>query len=139
LFGRKESVVQDVEIPVENCSAFMDFFHKVIKIKPVWVCPLRTLNKKVSFPLYPMDADKLYVNFGFWDVIPTTKKDGFYNRVIEKQVKSLSGKKSLYSTSFYGEKEFWELYNKKEYVKLKKKYDPDKNFLDLYEKCVQRR
>jgi FAD/FMN-containing dehydrogenase len=140
LFGNKkvESVVQDVEVPLENCEKFMNFFHDVIGIKPVWVCPIQTYNRKVSFDLYPMNSSKLYMNFGFWDVVKTSKKDGYYNREIEKKVLSLNGKKSLYSTSFYSEKEFWKLYSKSVYNKLKKKYDPKKRFLNLYEKCVKR-
>jgi FAD/FMN-containing dehydrogenase len=139
LFPKTESVVQDVEIPIKNCGAFIDFFHNSIGIKPVWVCPVTACNKKDRFSLYPMDPDVLYVNFGFWDVVRTKKKEGYHNRMIEKKVKELDGKKSLYSTSFYPKDEFWKLYNLKEYTKLKKKYDKSRAFLGLYEKCVLRR
>ena len=86
-----------------------------------------------------MDASKLYINFGFWDIVKTKHKDGHYNKRIERKVRELKGKKSLYSTSFYTEKEFWGLYNKKEYNKLKAKYDPGRVLKNLYEKCVMRR
>ncbi len=136
---RKESIVQDIEVPVDVAHKFVDFFFDTIKIKPVWVCPTKFYNKEVNFPLYPMDKDTLYINFGFWDVVPTTKEDGYYNRLIEKKVRELSGKKSLYSTSFYSQDEFWELYNKRTYDILKKKYDPNGAFLGLYDKCVGRK
>ena len=137
LFGARkvESVIQDVEIPIENCTKFISFFHKEIGIKPVWICPVKTHK---NYDLYPMSLSKLYVNFGFWDVVKTKHADGHYNKMIEKKVKELGGKKSLYSTSFYSEKEFWELYNKKRYDQLKRKYDPKCVFKNLYEKCVIR-
>ena len=81
----------------------------------------------------------LYVNFGFWEVIPTTHQSGHYNRLIEDKVAELGGKKGLYSTSFYDEKTFWSIYNKPRYDELKKKYDPAGAFPDLYAKCVGRK
>ncbi len=141
LFGKRqktESVIQDVQIPIDNCAKFLSFFQKEIGISPVWVCPTAAYDKKSVYNLYVMNPFKLYVNFGFWDVVPSSKKDGYYNRKIERKVKALHGKKSLYSNSFYSRDEFWKLYNKKKYDILKAKYDPSRHFRDLYEKCVQR-
>lgn len=137
--GPTEAVVQDIEIPIEHCVQFLDFFHKKIGIKPIWICPVSAHDHSAHFTLYPMDSQKMYVNFGFWDAIKTTSEDGHYNRLIEQKVKELEGRKSLYSTSFYSKEEFWKLYNKDAYEKLKMKYDPDHVFRDLYTKCVLRR
>lgn len=133
-----ESVIQDVEIPLENAPDFLAFYHDVIRFMPVWVCPTRAYNKDVKFTLYGMDAEKLYVNFGFWDVIRGRKKlpPGFYNRQIEEKVIALGGMKSLYSDSYFTGEQFWRIYNKPAYDRLKKKYDPDHAFKDIYRKCV---
>jgi FAD/FMN-containing dehydrogenase len=140
LFGRsrKESVVQDVEFPIESCENFLDFFHKQIGIKPVWICPVKTYDSKVKFDLFQMDPSKLYLNFGFWDMVKTTEPDGYYNRQIENKVGELKGHKSLYSTVFYSKPEFDKIYNRKKYDLLKKKYDPKSKFKDFYDKCVLR-
>ncbi len=133
---RTESVIQDVEIPIENCSSFINFFNKEIGIKPVWVCPTALYDENVNYDLYLMKHGKLYINFGFWDTVKSDKEEGYYNKKIEKKVTELMGKKSLYSDSYYSEEEFWDLYNKEEYNKLKSKYDENGIFSDLYEKCV---
>ena len=139
ILGRRgESVVQDVEIPVKSAYLFASFFHKKIGIKPIWVCPTKIYNPKTKFPLYIMDAKKLYINFGFWDIVKSNKPEGYYNKLIESKVNQLEGRKSLYSSSYYEKDSFWKLYNKKEYDKLKKKYDPNKKFKNLYDKCVLR-
>ncbi len=135
---KKESVVQDVELPLKNCSTFLRFFLETIPIRPIWVCPTMAVDPKVKYDLYPMDPLTLYINFGFWDVMPTTFEEGHYNRLIELKVSQLNGKKSLYSTSYYPEDEFWRLYNKPVYDALKKKYDPKGIQKNLYEKCVKR-
>ncbi len=135
IFGKRESVIQDVQIPIDNCEAFTDFFQKEIGISPIWICPTHAQDRDTVFELYKMDPDKLYVNFGFWDVIKT-RHEGYHNRKVEEMVKQLNGKKSLYSSSFYSEDEFWELHNKNAYNCLKSKYDPSDVFHNLYEKCV---
>ncbi len=137
--GRKtESVIQDIQIPLKNCSALIDFFHQKIGIKPVWVCPVAVYDQKVSYDLYPMNPQEFYVNFGFWDTIKSDKADGYYNKLIEAKVMELGGKKSLYSTSYYSPAEFRKLYNQDQYDILKTKYDPTGRFRTLYAKCVKR-
>jgi FAD/FMN-containing dehydrogenase len=137
-FSRKESVIQDVDIPIENAPAFQKFFFGEINIRPVWICPFRAYEKTTRFDLYSFDPEKLYVNFGFWSSVPTKKEEGYYNRLIEAKVSELRGKKGLYSDSYYTKKEFWDIYDKKTYDALKQKYDPQKKLKDLYEKCVKR-
>lgn|SRR3989344_5836113 len=134
---KRESIIQDVETTINKTEEFLTFFHKEIGIKPIWICPLQSQEQKTVYPLYKLDPKKLYINFGFWDTVPTTYEEGYYNKKIEQKLKELKGKKSLYSNVFYTEEEFWKNYNKKEYFKIKKKYDPHKVLKNLYEKVVR--
>lgn len=133
-----ESVIQDVEIPVEHASDFLAFYHDVVKFTPVWICPTRAYDSRVSFDLYRLDPRKLYINFGFWDVIRGREKipPGYYNRRIEEKVLAFGGMKSLYSDSYFSAEQFWNIYNKPAYDELKRKYDPEGLLRDLYSKCV---
>ena len=136
----QEPVIQDVEIPVDRLAEFLAFFHDEIGISPVWLCPLK-LRSDTAWPLYPLEPDMLYVNVGFWSAVALRPGDamGTYNRLIENKVAELGGHKSLYSTSFYSEDEFWRLYNGDVYRKLKQHYDPGGRLPDLYAKCVGNR
>ena len=41
LFGvHHESIVQDVDVAVEQAPAFLDFFQREIGMTPIWICPL---------------------------------------------------------------------------------------------------
>lgn len=133
-----ESVIQDVEIPIERCVEFLNFYHDTIRFLPVWTCPTRAYRCDVQFDLYRLEPGKLYVNFGFWDVIRGRERlpDGFYNRQVERKVMELGGIKSLYSDSYFTPEEFWRIYNRPAYERLKRKYDPAGQFKDLYAKCV---
>jgi DNA-binding transcriptional regulator GbsR (MarR family) len=79
------------------------------------------------------------VNVGFYAPLPTTKPDGYYNRLIEKKLAQMKVKKLLYSQCFYTEDEFWGTLDQQAYSKLKREYDPNGRLPDLYEKCVLRR
>lgn len=136
-----ESVIQDVEVPAANAVDFMSFLLREIPIRPIWLCPLRQRDPQAVWDLYALDPDTLYVNAGFWSTMPrgVGEPDGLHNRNIELAVARMGGRKSLYSTAYYPEDEFWATYNGATYDVLKKTYDPDGRLLDLYEKAVGRR
>ena len=71
--------------------------------------------------------------------MPAGATEGETNRLIETKVSELDGHKSLYSDAYYSADEFDDLYGGETYKTLKKTYDPDSRFLDLYSKAVQRR
>ncbi len=134
----REAVIQDVEIPVERGAEFLRYFAAHVGMSPVWMCPLR-LHGERTWPLYPLRPGEVYVNFGFWGTVPLPagQADGYYNRLVENEVSRLAGHKSLYSTSFYAEDEFYTLYNGEAYRALKRAYDGEGRLLGLYEKCVR--
>ncbi|MBR8740301.1 FAD-binding oxidoreductase [Nocardiopsis sp. MG754419] len=149
--GRRpqEPLIQDIEVEVGRGAEFLDFFHTEIGMSPVWMCPLRLREPRRPgtpedghvWPLYPLENDDLYVNFGFWglvDMLPGQRR-AHHNRRVEEEVTRLGGHKSLYSDAFYTEDEFWALYNGDAYRDLKEIYDPRGRLLDLYAKCVRNR
>lgn len=133
-----ESVIQDIDIPIERAREFYTFFDEEIGIRPVWICPIGAYQKRNDYPLYPMDHARRYINFGFWDVVSgqQTRPEGFYNRKVEEKVVELGGIKSLYSDAYYPRDQFWRLYNQDAYRELKTRYDPNGRLKDLYDKCV---
>lgn len=138
-FYPTESVVQDVEIPIDRAVEFAGFLMQEIGIWPFWICPVKTFNQSTSFPLYPVNPNKLYVNFGLWEMVPSEAAPGFLNRKVEHKTAECQGIKMLYSTSYYTPKEFACAYNTGEAASLKAKYDPQSVFKNLYEKCVEDR
>ncbi len=135
-----EGVVQDVDIPVEQAPEFLRFFLEEIGIRPVWMCPIGGHDPTREFPFYPLHGSGLFINFGFWDIVPNPQhhEAGYFNRKIEKKVTELGGIKSLYSDSYYDEDDFWKLYDGDKYAALKQRYDPESRLKNLYQKCVLR-
>jgi FAD/FMN-containing dehydrogenase len=135
----RESVIQDVDIPLAQAPQFLDFMLREIGILPLWTCPLRGEIAGRHFPLYPLGAGPLYVNFGFWDAIETPRQHepGHFNRLVEREVIRLGGIKSLYSDSYFTREEFATAYGMQEYERLKRRYDPQGRAAHLYDKCVR--
>jgi FAD/FMN-containing dehydrogenase len=134
-------VIQDVDIPIARAAEFLDFLHAEVGLLPIWVCPIRAPDPDAEATLYPLPRGTLSVNFGFWDTVPSREQRpaGFVNRKIERRVQDVGGIKSLYSDSYFGEDEFWAIYNRAAYEALKARYDPRNELGDLYAKVVLRR
>ena len=137
-----ESVIQDVLIPIEQTGPFFEFYQKEVGIFPLWICPYRSKTPSTRYDFCPVDSDRLYMDFGFWDAVPIKQAPGQLagqltgqlNREIERQVQQSQGFKSLYSRSYYTPEEFWQIYNRRTYDQLKQIYDPNSLLCDLYTK-----
>ena len=142
LSGRQpETIIQDVDIPIDRAAEFLAFLHEEIGIVPIWLCPVRAPPTSGPFTLYPLRPGKIYINFGFWDIVKDRERHspGHRNRLVEREVARLGGWKSLYSDSYYTPDEFWRIFDHAAYSTLKARYDPANALPDLYAKCVLRR
>lgn len=137
--ANKESVIQDVQIPLAHAPEFLEFLLEEIPIRPIWICPARSPDGRTTYPLYATDPSQLYINFGFWGAMPGTPEEGRANRRIEEEVTRLNGKKSLYSSAYYSEEAFDREYNQAVYRELKARYDPGGRLGAMYDKCVRKR
>jgi FAD/FMN-containing dehydrogenase len=137
----RENVIQDVELPIGRLPEFVAGFQREVPISPFWLCPLRPRHPAAVWDLYRLDPATLYVNVGFWSSVALQPgmDAAHHNRWVEQEVDRLGGRKSLYSTAFYDEDHFWDLYNGPVYRSLKERYDPTGRLLDLYAKCVRNR
>jgi len=136
---RKETIIQDVEISIDKAGDFLEWFYKELNVPPLFLCPTSVVDKKHPFIFFNLPPKKINVNIGFYSNRRTTRGPAYYNKQVEQKVRELGGQKTLYSDSFYTREEFWNIYDKKAYDKLKKKYDPKGKFMGLYEKTVQRK
>ncbi|AKT52730.1 FAD-linked oxidase [Arsenicicoccus sp. oral taxon 190] len=144
----RERVVQDVEVPLERLEEFVDWFLEHVPMRPIWLCPLRLretdgaggARAARSWPLYPLQPGRTYVNVGFWGTVPIEpgRRDGDVNRQIEDQVSALDGHKSLYSDVCYDRPTFDRLYGGQVYRAVKDRYDPSGRLPEMYDKVVGR-
>lgn len=129
----KQYIIQDVAVPYSATTEFLEWLDEKQNFGhyPIWLCPL-----KYSPGLMGNGESEYLMNFGIWAPSPFWKdKRGFVeqNRRLEHKVQALGGKKWLYAHAYYTEREFWDIYDKKQYDALRAKYQA--GYLpDLYEK-----
>ena len=46
--SQTESVIQDVDIPIEHAVEFLGFLLREIGVLPIWICPFRTYDPRVT-------------------------------------------------------------------------------------------
>ncbi len=135
-----EEVIQDPGIAISKSADFVRWFLKKVDMDvPLWICPVRPIRLPGSYPLFSYPKE-IHCDIGFYGAkehLKGEKDPFFYNKLVEDKIIELKGTKALYSMSFFDKKTFWKLFNKPAYDKLKKKYDPEGRFLDLYQKTVQ--
>jgi Delta24-sterol reductase len=96
---------------------------------PLWLCPLYQPQQWQRSAISCFKAKGAtacpdrFMNLGIWGVGPRNRgKFIELNRDLEHKVQELKGKKWLYGHTYYTEEEFWNIYNRTEYEKLREKY-----------------
>lgn len=125
----KSYIIQDVAIPYPKASEFVDYLEQSFGHYPIWLCPLKQTGQSTESPRGLLaekgnaDTPDMMLNFGVWGPGPTNR-DAFvaWNRSFEHKVRSLGGQKWLYAQAYYTEEEFYEIYSRKEYDALRRKY-----------------
>ncbi|HMI09744.1 MAG TPA: FAD-binding protein [Candidatus Saccharimonadales bacterium] len=127
-------VAQDICLPQETVNKFLEYNDTTTRIYPLWICPLKPTDNKLA----PTALDtKLVINIGIWGEPQETGKDfRTLNRDIENKVHKLGGRKVLYAHAYYTPEEYWTIYDKKWYEKLRKKYHAEVLFPDVYRKTL---
>lgn len=137
----QEFIIQDIAVPPERGVEFLEYVHRELDTYPLWLCPLNIQDQDgrsqlLSRPLLNGQA----LNVGVW---------GFYSHDLDKVVEAerrledkvwqLRGRKWLYSYAYYPEAEFWRLFDRQWYDRLREKYQAG-TLPSVYEKvCRVRR
>ncbi|KAI9792178.1 MAG: hypothetical protein M1816_002718 [Peltula sp. TS41687] len=125
-------MVQDLALPYGTVERFIDYTAASFKIWPLWLCPLRQSGRLPTFHPHHQaseasEADgktlEPLLNVGLWGFGPA-RHDRFVakNRELERTVRDLGGMKWLYAHTYYTEHEFWEMFDRRWYDGLRRKY-----------------
>ncbi|KAL5356131.1 hypothetical protein BJX96DRAFT_162217 [Aspergillus floccosus] len=121
-------VVQDLALPYSTAESFIDYTREKLDIWPLWLCPLKQSPAPTFHPHSDdVEADgctpQQMLNIGVWGFGPADP-DAFVaaNRDLERRLRELGGMKWFYAHTYYGEEEFWNIYDRQWYEGLRQKY-----------------
>lgn len=137
--GSQLALVQDICFPEENFNEFITYLDKKFAIYPLWFCPLK-VNKEGQDKLSPtrLQAD-MAINVGVWGKFAVSHAEFIRgNQEVEGETHRLGGRKVLYAHAYYSEEDFWKIYDKGWYAKLRERYQAVEVFPSIYEKVIVR-
>ncbi|KAL4986702.1 hypothetical protein BDW68DRAFT_197855 [Aspergillus falconensis] len=121
-------VIQDLALPYANAEKFIDYTSEKLGIWPLWLCPLKQSPTPTFHPhscvQSPGFTEDQMLNIGVWGFGPKDP-EAFVtaNRDLEHRLRELGGMKWFYAHTYYGEDEFWTMYDRKWYDGLREKYN----------------
>ncbi len=127
-------IVQDLCIPEKNILPFLEFSDKKIKIYPIFLCAASPSghNDKLSPGFLKTD---FFIDVCLYEMIKADYSKIYkINTEIENEIRRLGGRKWFYAHVYYSRKDFWEIYDKGWYEKLRQKCYANEVFPDIYEK-----
>jgi len=133
----KIPITVDVFIPFSKVSNFMEWYKKEVNHFPLWCVPYKFVRgyEWVSADFLPKTKDKLILDLAIYGM--KKKGDKNYYKIIEDELINIGGIKTLISSNYYSESDFWKIWNKENYDKVKRKTDPNNIFRDLYTKTCR--
>lgn len=129
-------VTVDVFIPFSKSTEFMEWYKKGIDYFPLWCVPYKVRGYEwISSKFFEKTKDGLFLDIAIYGLKKSKEKN--YYRLIEEELMAIGGIKTLISSNYYTDSEFWGIWNKDNYDKVKSKTDPDGIFRDLYTKTCK--
>ena len=147
-------VLQDMLVPMSKFTEALGIFHKEFEIYPLWLCPYRAYDYsekgiehrgflKKPKNLLPGKNYEMYVDLGAYGTPQAVKdKRSDFNTIqhcknVEEYVGSVHGFQMLYATSYLNRDAFRKMFNHEHYDEMKKAYDPQGAFPEVFEKTCK--
>ena len=125
----------DLFLPFSRTTDFMEWYQENINFFPLWCVPYRMVKYYEWIAPDVLAPDELFLDLAIYGM--KTDKKEHYHKIIEDKLKEVGGLKTLISHNYYSESDFWKIWNKENYDKVKQKTDPDNIFRDLYTKTCK--
>lgn len=133
----KIPITVDLLIPFSKVSNFMEWYKKEVNHFPLWCVPYKIARgyEWISADLLRKTRDKLFLDIAVYGMKKKDNKN--YYKIIEDELMNIGAIKTLISNNYYSESDFWKIWNKENYYKVKRRTDPNNIFRDLYTKTCK--
>lgn len=126
--------IQDFYCPLEKTVEVMQESEDKLGIFPLWLCPMKPTDTPQKLSPSYIKSDFL-IDIGIWGQSKKYLKDPIrLNKDFEEFARSTNSRKMLYAHAYYSEEDFWKIYDKDWYEKLRKKYHASEIFPDVWQK-----
>ncbi|MEA1987315.1 MAG: FAD-binding oxidoreductase [Candidatus Marinimicrobia bacterium] len=133
----KIPITVDLFIPYSKVTNFMEWYKKEVNHFPLWCVPYKFVRgyEWISTDFLNKMKDNLVLDLAIYGM--KKRYDKNYYKIIEDELMNIGGIKTLISNNYYSESDFWKIWNKQNYDKVKQKTDPNNIFRNLYTKTCK--
>jgi FAD/FMN-containing dehydrogenase len=137
LRSEKPTVTLDVFVPFSRVAEFLSWYEHEFGFYPLWCVPYRRVRdyEWLDGSFYRGMTDRLFLDLAIYGMRQRGPRN--VHRLIEEKLRELGGIKTLIAHNYYGEAEFWSIWNKYNYDEVKAITDPKNVFRDLYTKTCK--
>lgn len=135
--ARMIPVTLDTFIPFSKAGEFMEWYKREIDHFPLWCVPYKRVRpyEWIATEFLKIAPDELYLDIAIYGLRRNDGKN--YYKMFEDELMKVGGLKTLITPNFYSEADFWKVWNKPNYDRVKRITDPDNIFRDLYTKTCR--
>jgi FAD/FMN-containing dehydrogenase len=137
LRAERPTITLDVFVPFSKVPEFLTWYAQTFGFYPLWCVPYRRVRdyEWLDDSFWRTLPDPLFLDLAIYGMRQRGPVN--YHRVMEEKLRELGGIKTLIAHNYYGEAEFWSIWNKRNYDAVKAITDPDNRFRDLYTKTCK--
>ncbi len=130
--------IQDYYIPDHETADFADYVGRQYAIYPMWLCPMKAVKTPqfLSPHFNENGGPELYFDVGVYGLAKDMQSGASVVRDLDKLSVAIGGKKMLYGYSYYTTDEFWKIYSKENYDRLRREYFAEGAFMDIVKKVL---
>ena len=128
------TVILDVFLPFSKAPEFLAWYERELGHFPLWCVPYRRVRdyEWLDDRFYEGTHDQLFLDVAIYGMEQPPGVN--VHRLIEQKLLELGGMKTLISHNYFTPDEFWTIWNRRNYERVKQLTDPQNLFRDLYEK-----
>jgi delta24-sterol reductase len=136
------NVVQDVLIPIRSLRDCLEMMQREFEAYPVWLCAHKTFRHEPRGMMSvssPQLESEMFVDVGVWQVPGFVKRGEAWDghaavRRMEAWTRKHHGYQCLYAVTEQTESEFWRMFDRTLYARVRAAYGADGAFLDTFDK-----
>jgi FAD/FMN-containing dehydrogenase len=135
--AERPDVTLDTFIPFSKVEAFMAWYEREVGFFPLWCVPYKVPHKYewLASEYTSLVPDELFLDLAIYGMKQPEGRNIY--KEIEGALRRVNGLKTLISYNYYDPSDFWTIWNKKNYVLVKARTDPENLFRDLYSKTCR--
>ncbi len=127
-------ITLDLLLPLSRVPEFMRWYDRAIGHYPLWCVPYARVRdyEWIADDYLRGLEDDLFIDLAIYGAKQPPGRNQYVE--IEHELARVQGIKTLISYNYFDEESFWNIWNKSNYDRVKKRTDPKGLFGDLYEK-----